>query len=56
MKKYVLLIADRFAPCDHRHWVTRDTLEEAQKLAREYDRDNTFQVSIYEIKEDLRYK
>ena len=32
------------------------TLEEAQKLAREYDRDNKFQVSIYEIEEDLRYK
>lgn len=55
MKKYVLLIADRFAPCDDRHWVTRNDLEEAQKLAREYDKDNKFQVDIYEIEENLRY-
>lgn len=56
MKKYVLLIADRFAPCDNRHWVTRNTPEEAQKLAREYERNNKNLVEIYEITTDLRYE
>lgn len=56
MKKYVLLIADRFAPYDNRYWVTRNTLEEAQKLAREYERNNEYLVEIYEITTNLRYK
>ena len=56
MKKYVLLIADRYAPCDHRYWVIRTTLEDAQKLAREYERNNKNLVEIYEITTDLRYE
>ena len=56
MKKYVLLIANRRRPCDNRHWVTRTTLEDAQKLAREYERNNENLVEIYEITTDLRYE
>jgi hypothetical protein len=56
MKKYVLLIANRRTPCDNRYWVTRTTLEDAQKLAREYERNNEKLVEIYEITTDLRYE
>lgn len=46
--KYVVLIANRSDSYD-RHWVTRNTLEAAQKAASEYTRDNKFNAEIYEI-------
>lgn len=52
MKRYVLLIASRYDSYD-RHWVTRNTLEEAKKLELEYTKDHKFNVEIYEIGEML---
>lgn len=54
MERYIIVIVDRY-DFYHRHWVIRDTLEEAQKVAREYDNDHKYQTSIYKIGEDLRY-
>lgn len=55
MERYIIVIANR-SDYYNRYWVTRDTLEEAQKVAREYDKDNKYQTSIYKIGEDLRYE
>jgi hypothetical protein len=46
--KYVVLIARR-DDCYDRHWVTRDTLEAARKVASEYERDHKFNTEIYEL-------
>jgi len=48
MKKYVILIANRYDS------YTRRSLEEANAVANEYEKDNKFQTEIYEISEDLR--
>lgn len=55
MKKYVILIANRYDSYD-RYWVTRRSLEEANDVANEYEKDNNFHTEIYEISEcqDLR--
>lgn len=55
MERYIIAIVNRSDYYD-RYWVTRNTLEEAQKVAREYEKDNRFQTSIYKIGEDLRYE
>ena len=46
--RYVVLISRRDDSYD-RHWVTRNTFEEAKKVASEYDKDNRFVTEIYEI-------
>ena len=46
--KYVVLITNRYDSYD-RYWVTRETLEEARKVASEYTRDRKFNAEIYEI-------
>lgn len=55
MERYIVVIVNRSDYYD-RHWLTRDTLEEALKVAREYEKNNRFQTSIYKIGEDLRYE
>ena len=52
--RYVILISNRSDYYD-RYWATRDTLEEARKVAHEYDKDNKYLTSIYEIGKDIRY-
>lgn len=47
-KKYVILISRRDDNYD-RHWVTRPTLEEAEKVSFQYEKDNQFNTEIYEI-------
>ncbi len=46
--RYVVLIANHYDSYD-RHWVTRNTLEEAQKVSSEYTKDNKYNTEIYEI-------
>lgn len=46
--RYVVLIGRRDDSYD-RHWVTRNTLEEARKVASEYEKDNRFVTEIYKI-------
>ena len=46
--KYVVLIANRYDSYD-RHWVTRNTLDDARKVAAEYERDHKYNTEIYEI-------
>ena len=46
--KYVVLIANRHDSYD-RHWVTRNTLEEAEKISNEYTKDHKYNAEIYEI-------
>lgn len=46
--KYVVLIANRNDSYD-RHWVTRNTLEEAEKVSNEYTKDHKYNAEIYEI-------
>lgn len=46
--RYVVLIASRYDSYD-RHWVTRNTLEEARKVASEYTKDHKYNAEIYEI-------
>lgn len=48
MSKFVVLIARRSDSYD-RHWVTRNTLEEAEKVSSEYTKDNAYNTEIYEI-------
>jgi hypothetical protein len=43
---FIVLIADRFDSYQ-RYWVRRDTLAEAQKVAWEYEKDNSHTVEIY---------
>lgn len=50
--KFVVLIANRSDSYD-RHWVTRNTPEEAHKVAAEYERDHKYNTEIYEIGEML---
>jgi hypothetical protein len=52
--RYVVLIYKRTEP-DNRYHLFRNTLEEARAVAYQYDKDNKFSTSIYEIGEDLRY-
>ena len=55
MEKYIIAIVNRSDYYD-RYWVTRDTLEEARKVAQNYDDNHQYQTSIYKIGEDLRYE
>lgn len=32
-----------------RHWVTRNTLKEAEKVSSEYTKDHKYNAEIYEI-------
>jgi hypothetical protein len=48
MSKFVVLIANRYDSYD-RHWVTRNTLEEAEKVSNEYTKDHKYNTEIYEI-------
>lgn len=50
--KFVVLIANRYDIYD-RHWVTRNTLEEARKVSSNYEKDNAYNTEIYEIGEML---
>lgn len=50
---FLIKIANRYDTYD-RYWVTRNTLEEAQKVASEYERDNKNNVEIYKLDKDLR--
>lgn len=52
MKKFVILIVSRYDHYD-RHWVTRPTLEEAKKVAFEYNKDNRYNTEIYELGSEL---
>lgn len=45
---FVILIANRFDSYD-RYWVRRNTLEEAEKVAFEYTKDNKFTAHIYKL-------
>lgn len=55
MERYIVVIVNRSDYYD-RHWLTRDTLEEARKVAQNYDDNHQYQTSIYKIGEDLRYE
>lgn len=43
---FIILISDKQDPYQ-RYWVKRDTLAEAQKVAWEYEKDNSHNVAIY---------
>lgn len=49
---FVVLISNRFDSYD-RHWVTRPTLEEARKVANNYNKDNKFITEIFQLGESL---
>lgn len=51
MKKYVVLIANRYCPCDDRFWLKCDTEEQANAMASNYTKDHKFYADVYEIKE-----
>ena len=53
MKKYVLLIADRY-DCGNRYWLTESDPDRAKKVAQEYEKHHK-NVEIYEISTDVRY-
>jgi hypothetical protein len=50
--RYVVLIASRSDSYD-RHWVTRNTLDEARKVANNYNHDLKYNTEIYEISQML---
>lgn len=45
MKRYIILISNRYDSYD-RHWVSRPTLEEAEKVASQYEKDHKFITEI----------
>lgn len=47
MKRFIILISNRSDSYD-RYWVSRPTLEEAEKVASEYERDNKYITEIIE--------
>lgn len=51
MYKYVLLLADRYAPSDHKHWIKCETLERAKSLQKVYTQDNKYYADIYPLGE-----
>jgi hypothetical protein len=49
---FIVLVTNRFDTYD-RYWVRRQTLEEARKVAREYEKNNSHTTEIYELGADL---
>ena len=49
--KYVVLIANRYCPCDDKFWVKCDTLEHANKVADNYTKNHEFYADVYKIEE-----
>lgn len=49
MHEYVVLISNKSDSYD-RHWVIRNTLEDALAVAKEYNSDGKYLTSIYQIK------
>ncbi len=47
MRKFIILISNRYDSYD-RYWVSRSTLEEAEKVASEYMKNNKFITEIVE--------
>ena len=50
-KTFVILCVDRY-DYSHRYWVMRDTLEQAEDVAKEYEK-KSFTIEIYEINKEL---
>lgn len=56
MKYYLILIWRKSDPYN-RHWLTRNSLEEARKVASSFEEDNDSVTHIYEMPQiDLRYE
>lgn len=51
MQKYVVLIANRYCPCDDRFWLKCDTEEQANAMASNYTKDHKFYADVYKIEE-----
>ena len=47
MKRFIILIVNRYDYYD-RYWVSRSTLEEAKKVAFQYEKDHKFTTEIVE--------
>ena len=50
---YIILVTSRYDSYE-RTWVRRNTLEEATKVAQNYEINNDFTCEVYEIGKDLR--
>lgn len=44
---YIVLISGKRDPHD-RHWVERDTFIDAKLVAKDYEKDNTYQTRIFQ--------
>lgn len=49
MYTHVILIADRYAPMDNKHWVRCESLERARIIKREYERGDRYYAEIFEL-------
>ena len=49
---FIILVTNRFDTYD-RYWVRRNTLEEAKRVAWEYQKNNTHTTEIYQLGAEL---